>query len=77
MRRLLAAVGFAACVAKIPPGSDIPPVNVNAANMTISGLSAGAFAAIQVQTTFSSEIYGVAALAGGPFWCAEDNVASE
>ena len=60
---------------KIPPGSDIPPVNVNPANLTVSGISSGAFMAIQLQTTFSKSIYGVAALAGGPFWCAEDNIA--
>jgi hypothetical protein len=30
---------------------------------------------VQLQTSFSSSIYGVAALAGGPFWCAQDQVA--
>jgi hypothetical protein len=130
MERVIAFVIAAGiCEAShIVPGSDIPAVNVNPANLTVSdfnnscaratvrecfvvhcyeaslncvcyniqtvddngsddvallptfilqvsGLSSGAFMAIQLQTSWSSTIYGVAALAGGPFWCAQDDVA--
>jgi poly(3-hydroxybutyrate) depolymerase len=38
---------------------------------SISGISSGAFMAIQFGTAWSSIIKGVGVVAGGPFWCAE------
>lgn len=39
---------------------------------TISGISAGGFMAVQMQLAFSDKIGGMASLAGGPYWCAEN-----
>eukprot|EP00761_Pharyngomonas_kirbyi_P011608 gb/GECH01011634.1/.p1 GENE.gb/GECH01011634.1/~~gb/GECH01011634.1/.p1 ORF type:complete len:342 (+),score=60.29 gb/GECH01011634.1/:1-1026(+) len=41
---------------------------------TVSGVSSGGYAAVQYHVTYSSEIYGAGITAGGPFWCANDNV---
>src|ERR1700731_111837 len=38
---------------------------------SISGISSGAFMAVQFGTAWSSVIKGVGVIAGGPFWCAE------
>src|SRR5258707_3220582 len=38
---------------------------------SISGISSGAFMAIQFGTGWSSVIKGVGVVAGGPFWCAK------
>src|ERR1700693_4568079 len=38
---------------------------------SISGISSGAFMAVQFGTAWSSVIKGVGVVAGGPFWCAE------
>src|SRR5258707_4110995 len=38
---------------------------------SISGISSGAFMAIQFGTAWSSVIKGVGVIAGGPFWCAK------
>jgi hypothetical protein len=38
---------------------------------SISGVSSGAFMAVQFATAWSSIIKGVGIVAGGPFWCAE------
>jgi hypothetical protein len=38
---------------------------------SISGVSSGAFMAVQFGTAWSSVIKGVGVVAGGPFWCAE------
>ena len=38
---------------------------------SISGISSGAFMAVQFGTAWSSVIKGVGVIAGGPFWCAK------
>jgi poly(3-hydroxybutyrate) depolymerase len=42
--------------------------------VTVSGISAGAFMATQFHVAFSSKVEGVGVLAGGPFYCALDDV---
>ena len=42
--------------------------------VTTSGLSSGAFAAVQLHVAFSSRVSGAGAVAGGPFFCAQDNL---
>jgi hypothetical protein len=41
---------------------------------TVSGVSAGCFMAVQTHFSFSSQITGAACIAGGPFYCAQDNI---
>jgi poly(3-hydroxybutyrate) depolymerase len=38
---------------------------------SISGISSGAFMAVQFATAWSSVVKGVGVIAGGPFWCAK------
>lgn len=58
----------------MPPGADIPSVVVDGGSITVSGLSSGAFQAVQMHYAFSLTIKGAGVLAGGPFWCAQDDV---
>lgn len=51
--------------------SGVPKVNIDA--QAITGLSAGAFAAVQYHVAFSSELVGAGIIAGGPFYCAGDS----
>ncbi|MEY9194606.1 extracellular catalytic domain type 2 short-chain-length polyhydroxyalkanoate depolymerase [Bradyrhizobium ottawaense] len=44
---------------------------------SVSGISSGAFMAIQFGTAWSSIIKGVGVVAGGPYWCAEANYWSD
>jgi poly(3-hydroxybutyrate) depolymerase len=44
--------------------------NAGIAESSISGISSGAFMAVQFATAWSSVIKGVGVVAGGPFWCA-------
>jgi len=46
-----------------------------AQNLTVSGISSGGYMAVQLHVSFSSKINGVGVLAGGPYWCAEANIA--
>jgi hypothetical protein len=74
LRRTTIALSFVALV----PGPALaePPValsgyNADISQSSISGISAGAFMAVQFGTAWSSVIKGVGVVAGGPFWCAK------
>lgn len=45
--------------------------NAAIAESSISGMSSGAFMAVQFATAWSSVITGVGIIAGGPYWCAK------
>jgi hypothetical protein len=47
------------------------PYNAAIGESSISGISSGAFMAVQFATAWSSVIEGVGVIAGGPDWCAE------
>jgi len=49
---------------KVEPGS-----------LTVSGLSAGGFFAVQYHVAFSANVSGAAILAAGPYWCAQGLIA--
>jgi poly(3-hydroxybutyrate) depolymerase len=53
--------------------SGLARYNANIAQTSISGISSGAFMAIQFATAWSSIIRGVGVVAGGPYWCAKAN----
>src|SRR5438132_10920351 len=42
---------------------------------SISGISSGAFMAVQFATAWSSVIKGLGVVAGGPFWCTQADAA--
>ncbi len=43
---------------------------------TVSGLSSGAYMAVQFGTAWSSIVRGVGAFAGGPYYCSQDSVST-
>ena len=49
-------------------------LNLDPEQTTVSGLSSGAFMAVQVQVAFSSTLAGAGIVAGGPFNCANGSV---
>ena len=61
----LAAAAFAAQAA-----SPLPPLNVDKTQISVSGLSSGAFMANQLGYAYSSTFMGVGVFAGGPYMCA-------
>jgi len=44
--------------------------NADIGESSISGISSGAFMAVQFGTAWSSVIKGVGVIAGGQYWCA-------
>ena len=51
----------------------LPNLGVSATETTISGFSSGAFMTAQLHVTFSETFKGAGVLAGGPFFCAQDD----
>src|SRR4029453_10137994 len=49
----------------------VPAFNVDAAQTSVSGLSSGAFMAVQFEVAYSSTVKGAGIVAGGPYLCAQ------
>jgi hypothetical protein len=74
LRRMAIAVGCAALVAypaSAQESAKLSGYNADIGESSISGISSGAFMAVQFGTAWSSVIKGVGVVAGGPFWCAK------
>ena len=52
----------------------LPGLTLDPTATTVSGLSSGAFMAVQLQVAFSERIAGAGVVAGGPYGCADGNV---
>src|SRR5690242_103660 len=55
-------------------GAALTGYNVDINQTTVSGLSSGAFMAVQFDIAFSSFVKGTGVIAGGPYFCAQDDV---
>lgn len=54
---------------------NLPQLNIDKTQTTVSGLSAGGFMAVQLHVAYSATFgKGVGVVAGGPFYCAEGSV---
>ena len=49
----------------------LPAFNADAAQTSVSGLSAGAFMAVQFEVAYSASLLGAGVIAGGPYDCAQ------
>jgi len=52
----------------------LPSFNIDTHGISVSGLSSGAFMSVQLGFAHSSIIKGVGVVAGGPYYCAQDDV---
>lgn len=79
VRRSLASLALAAaCAAQAAlPAKTValPALGADAQQVSVSGLSSGAFMAVQLQVAYSKSIVGAGVIAGGPYYCAANNVA--
>eukprot|EP01113_Clastostelium_recurvatum_P017394 TRINITY_DN2040_c0_g1_i1.p1 TRINITY_DN2040_c0_g1~~TRINITY_DN2040_c0_g1_i1.p1 ORF type:complete len:359 (-),score=86.87 TRINITY_DN2040_c0_g1_i1:13-1065(-) len=48
---------------------------VDMSTLTVSGISSGGYMAVQFHVAYSSHISGAGVVAGGPYWCAQGDVA--
>lgn len=69
----LVIAGFVGAEAVAAPAS-LPAYGADPQQTSVSGLSSGAFMAVQLQVAYSSSIIGAGVVAGGPYYCAANNV---
>jgi poly(3-hydroxybutyrate) depolymerase len=70
----LVAVRLVAPAAVAADLTALPALNAPIGDSSVSGLSSGAFMAVQFGTAWSSIIKGVGVVSGGPFECAQNSV---
>jgi hypothetical protein len=69
----LVSVGLAGCS---PQSDTLPKLGIDIDKTSVSGLSAGAYMAGQLQVAHSNSIIGAGIVAGGPYACAEASASS-
>jgi poly(3-hydroxybutyrate) depolymerase len=69
-RRATLLLGFLAVSCGAQGDEFLPRLNLDLNATTVSGISSGAFMAVQMGVAHSAQIKGVAATAGGPYFCA-------
>lgn len=65
--RFVLTLFFAAASAT---AAELPSLNIDLSQTTVSGISSGAFMAVQFGVAHSASVRGIAATAGGPYFCA-------
>ena len=56
-----------------PTKEELPQLGIDRGKTSVSGLSAGAYMAGQIQVAHSKNVVGAGIVAGGPFGCAQSN----
>ena len=54
--------------------ASLPAYGADPGQTSVSGLSSGAFMAVQLQVAYSGSITGSGIIAGGPYYCAANNI---
>src|SRR5262247_1757385 len=72
-RRLFPALAAALAACRVLASDPLPALGAEPA-VTVSGISAGGFMAVQFHVAHSSTVKGAAVLAGGPFYCAQGSL---
>ncbi|MBI1397783.1 MAG: hypothetical protein GC151_17565 [Betaproteobacteria bacterium] len=70
MRRLLSLLILALAATVVEAAERLPALNVDITETSVSGLSSGAFMAVQFHLAHASIVRGVGIVAGGPWFCA-------
>jgi poly(3-hydroxybutyrate) depolymerase len=69
------SIAFAAtATAPAHAAAALKAYNADPSTLTVSGISSGAYFAVQMQVAFSSKVKGAAIFAGGPYYCAQGSV---
>ena len=77
-RARLGVLALIACAALAAPAAQaadaLPKLHADASRTSVSGLSSGAFMAVQYGVAYSASVMGLGVVAGGPYNCAWVNV---
>ncbi len=70
----LLAVAFILFACSPPKPKSLPAFNVDLSETSVSGLSSGAFMAVQFEVVHSAIVRGAGVIAGGPYFCAQNDI---
>jgi len=54
----------------------LPPLSAESSTFTVSGISSGGYMAVQIHVALSSRVHGAAAIAAGPYYCAQGSIST-
>jgi hypothetical protein len=74
LKAVSATIALAVCVHAPAVSAPLPNFNVDAKEISVSGLSSGGFMAVQFSVAYSSAVKGAGIIAGGPYNCARGDV---
>jgi poly(3-hydroxybutyrate) depolymerase len=72
---LVVALATSAFASTAWSADTLPSFKLEPDSTSVSGLSSGAFMAVQLQVAYSASIQGAGVVAGGPYYCAAGNLA--
>lgn len=75
LRPLRGCLAAAFCAACALAGEPLPSLQLDPASLTVSGISAGGYMAVQYQVAYSGAVAGAGIVAAGPWYCAQASVA--
>lgn len=70
----LLSLAAAQALAQTSAPVSLPAYGADPLQTSVSGLSSGAFMAVQLQVAYSGSIIGAGVVAGGPYYCAASNI---
>jgi poly(3-hydroxybutyrate) depolymerase len=71
---VILAIAIFVAVEAVAAPAKLPAYGADPQQTSVSGLSSGAFMAVQLQVAYSNSIIGAGVVAGGPYYCAANNV---
>lgn len=74
VRKLVALLLLKLCCAPLGAADALPGYGADLTQTTVSGVSAGAFMAVQFHVAHSSMVVGTGVIAGGPYGCSEGSL---
>jgi poly(3-hydroxybutyrate) depolymerase len=75
--RAIAALALATAAAAASAATPLPALVIDTTRTTVSGLSSGAYMAVQMHVAYSATFHtGAGIVAGGPYYCARDSLSN-
>jgi poly(3-hydroxybutyrate) depolymerase len=68
------ALALLALCLHVQAAEPLPALGADSTNVSVSGLSSGAYMAVQMHVAHSAIVKGVGAIAGGPYYCAQGSL---
>ncbi len=77
MPRAFATIALSAAALAARAAAPLPALVIDGSKTTVSGLSSGAYMAVQMHVAYSATFHtGAGIVAGGPYYCAQDSLAT-